>query len=515
MPKQKSPLVEIRWPIGGLDRSTGFDQQPPYTTPHALNVRPFDTVNLSAATLHGYRHRGGARPGLSKAFAQRIGTGPVQMLGVCSVFTTPGALQNILLAVSGGTLYQSTSGTPTTVSGTLNATARQLRGCQVGQLYYIADYRTANVRSPNNAPDGTIASGNRLSATSISDWTTLGIDQNLDVVWIAGSTFTEQNIFPITAVASGYITFGGTMTNQTGGVNWQIGRIAKVWDPFNPTAALTGLMGTLPVPNANYVTGTVSSTNGVVTLSGGSWSGVPAPTAANSLTLTIPNTSGIGTQSYLVASLNSNTQLTLIDQTNDADCTGVTYTISWTTHFVGIPPLNCPLCCNYRGRLTLSDGWHWFQSRLLAPWDWDFGYDPQDPSRAMAGSSSDTGECPDFTVALMPHGQNSLIFGCDKSLWILNGDPAYGGTISNLSHNIGVVGPASWCNLPDGGKLILSRDGVYQIPAQATPGSVTPVSRPKLPAELLNVDWSHNTVSMEYDVEARGVHLAITPQVTP
>jgi hypothetical protein len=505
-----SGLVELRFPLGGQNRQAGFDQQPPYTTAYCQNVRPFDVVNLAAAQMHGARQRGGARPGIVKAYSQRIGTGPIQLLDSVSVVATSGETSHILLAIAGGTLYQGASGSMLAVTGGphFNTTAKQLQGCQIGSKYYIADYRAVNLIGL----DGAIASTNRLSdhGGTITDWTTQGIDTDNDYVWISGSVDLESNIFPITSVAAGYIVIGGTMTNQASGVTWQIGRPVKVFDPASPTAALTYLGGTFPIPASNYRTGRVSSTNGVVTLSGGTWSGVPDPTAENMLTITIPNASGIGTQQYLISSKDSNAQLTLVDKTDDADCTNVNYAISWAADFYGIPPLNCPLCCNYRGRLTLAGGSIWYMSRLLDPNDFDYGYDPNDPSRAVGGTSTTTGGIPDPLLALIPHSDEYLLFGCERSIWHLTADPAYGGQIFALSREIGVLGPNAWCNAPDGSSLIFSRDGVYQVPpgAASIPQSV---SRPTLPVELLDADWAANTISLEYDVRDRGVHIDVTP----
>ena len=219
----KTPLIDLRFPVGGLNRQAGFDQQPPYTTPYCLNVRPFDSVALSTANMHGYRQRGGARPGIVKAYAQRVETGPIQMLDFAAVLNSAGVVSNILLAASAGCLYQNANGSLLKVASYphFNATAAQLQGTQVGQKFYVADYRPVNL----NGTDGTIANTNQLSATSVPSWTALSpaIDTAKDVVYISGSVDTEANIFPITdASNSGYIVFDGVMTTQSGGVTWQI-----------------------------------------------------------------------------------------------------------------------------------------------------------------------------------------------------------------------------------------------------------------------------------------------------
>ena len=513
MTKWRNPLTELFFPVGGLNRRGAVSMQPPSTTPYCLNVRPYDPLSGTNGTVAtgsaGYqRLRGGSRPGMSKVFGSTDMGTSIQHLGYAAYVNAGNVSNNILLAISQGKLYQNASGTMTAVTGgpQFNSSVATLRGTQVGQLYYIADYRSTSVSGTN----GTIASTNRLSDPSIADWTALGITAS-DYVWVSPNNDLEENIFPILSVTATYIVIQGTITNQSGGAIWQIGRIPKVFDPSAPTAALTGLGGTLPIPATHYQTGSITSVLGVVNLSGGTFPTFTAKQLINGVTLKIPNASGIGTSSYLVASQQSTSQITLTDTTTDANCTNSSYVLEWTGTYYGVPPLGCTLCCTYRGRLVLAGpGSIWYMSRVLQPTDWDYGYDPNDASRAVGGTATSTGGIPEPIVALMPHSDDYLIFGCERSLWVLTGDAAYGGTITALSRDIGVIGPTAWCNLPDSTILFLSRDGLYQIPAGANAYPI-PISRPTLPDELLNVDSTNNIISMSYDVVARGVHLSITP----
>ena len=521
MAKQKPPLVNIQFPLGGLNRQAGFDNQPPYTSPYCQNVRPFDVVNLTSANMHGYRQRGGARPGLAKAYADAVGAGPIQMLNYAAIVNSAGATSNILLAVTAGYLYQNgTDGTIDVVAGgpQLNTTAPYLQGTQVGQKFYVADFRPVGL----SGTDGTItytSSEYRLSATSISSWSALSIDTAKDVVFVSGDIDTEANIFPITdASHAGYIVFSGPMTVQTGNVVWQIGRLPKVFDPAYPSTAITPLT-TVPVPASNFRTGTISiSAVGWVTLddnTGTPWTAYPYTSVnytTHRTTLTIKNLDGIGETEYLVESINKTTgHIQLVPHSYVEVRTNIPYVLSWTSTFYGIPPLNCSLCCTYRGRLVLAGpGSIWYMSRVLDPNDWDYGFDPQDPSRAIAGTSTTTGGIPEPLTALMPHSDSYLIFGCERSLWKLTSDPAYGGTIESLNRDVGVLSPGAWCNISDGSIVFLSRDGLYHLP----PGGQSypqPISRPKLPAELLNIDTTINVISMCYDVQDRGIHLSVTP----
>lgn len=522
---QQSPIIELPFPVGGLSRRAAFQDQPPYTTPLCLNVRPFDVVNLASAALKGMRQRGGARPGVSKVFnggSASLG-GAIQLLDYCAVIGSL-AIQNTLVAIANGVFTYNAAGTMTAPSPTLpfQATNVGMRGSQVGQYYYIADYRPVTYQNLNTFNTTVSVAAHSGSSQTLTDsaaaFPTGGsaFDTMYDFIWVSGANASQSNIFPITGNTGTTITYNcGTsginaLTAQTNRVIYQVGRMPKVFDPSAKT--ITNLMGALPIPYNFYSTGTIGSASGVVTLSGGTFPTLTADQLAAGVTLTIPNTSGIGTQSYLVASQASGTSITLTDTTTDADCSGVVapnWQLTWVSSIYGVPPLGCPLCCTYRGRLVLAGpGPVWYMSRILAPTDWNYGADPNDPSRAVAGTSATAGGIPDNILALIPHSDSYLIFGCERSLWILTADPGYGGQIQALSREVGCLGPSAWCNIPDGTTAILSRDGLYLIPAGG--GVPSPLSRQNLPAELLDLDWQANTISMSYDVQARGIHLSIT-----
>jgi hypothetical protein len=153
----------------------------------------------------------------------------------------------------------------------------------------------------------------------------------------------------------------------------------------------------------------------------------------------------------------------------------------------------------------------WYMSRLGDPDDWD--YSEEDTARAIAGSSSDAGQIGEPLTALIPHSDDYLVFGCPNSLWILRGDPAFGGMIEALSRHVGVVGKDAWCRGPTGEVVFLSRDGLYVLNPGATsyPESL---SREKMPEELLSFDSELYTVSLAYDARDRGVHIYITSVAT-
>ena len=175
----------------------------------------------------------------------------------------------------------------------------------------------------------------------------------------------------------------------------------------------------------------------------------------------------------------------------------------------GAVPLGCELLCMWRDRLVLATGHLWYMSRAGNALDFNYGDDYEDVARAVAGSVSEAGYMGDVITAMIPHADECLIFGSRRSLWILRGDPAFGGQIDNLSYQIGIVGPNAWCYTPDKTLVFLSDDGIYLMSGQC--GSLPQsFSRERLPDELLHTNWANARVSMAYDVEARGIYLFVS-----
>src|SRR5690349_6184536 len=80
MPKR---LINLQFPLGGLDRRYSYRGQPPFTTPDALNVRPKATQDR--------RTKGGSRPGTGKAYYTQLGSGnPIRMLADVTIVGTDG-----------------------------------------------------------------------------------------------------------------------------------------------------------------------------------------------------------------------------------------------------------------------------------------------------------------------------------------------------------------------------------------------------------------------------------------
>lgn len=177
----------------------------------------------------------------------------------------------------------------------------------------------------------------------------------------------------------------------------------------------------------------------------------------------------------------------------------------------GVAPAGCRLVALYRDRIVWAGGdllpHVWYASRQGDPYDYD--YSQEDSAAAVMAQASIAGQLADPITAMIPHSDECLIFGCYTSLWIMRGDPGYGGTLDQLSRKIGIVSAKAWCRTPDDMVVFLSADGLYVMPAGCA-GFPASLSRERLPDELLCLNSSRESIHLEYDTVHRGVHIFVT-----
>lgn len=527
MPGRRS--IPIRFPAGGYFARVGFQKHAAqYFTARVLNVWPDGTATE--------RERGGSRPGLGKSHATLLGSGnPIRLLTTTQYQSTAHDYKVKLLAVSNGTLYQeSASGTMTAVTSDCTlATTLVLQSAEREGVTVIADDGAAVAEGT----DGVIASGGTaFTSASVGDFAAAGADADEMLLVILSHT-------PINAVQT--ITISGSPTGGT----WraQFGDFATDPLAYNVSAAdlQVALRALASIDGANV---TVSGSDGgpyTVTfagdfagqevallliddadLTGGTdpaiavtettvgsedvrWSGAWPITSIATTTITLTNT------------LRALTGITFRLQRAPKLYTAKTNTLSLmatslsdeTGEPLGFIPVGRPLVTLWRDRIVFAGGKYtphlWEMSRQGDPADFDYGADPEDTGRAVAGQVSDAGQLGEPITAVIPHNNVCLIFGCTTSLWIMRGDPAFGGQIDRLSGEIGVLSANSWCYTPEDYLFFLSRDGIYMMApgCGSTPQSV---SRERLPRELINIDTTAYTVSMAYDVRYRGIHVFVT-----
>jgi hypothetical protein len=187
---------------------------------------------------------------------------------------------------------------------------------------------------------------------------------------------------------------------------------------------------------ANVVSGTLSTATDITTASGGGGSTVVSGATTISLVNSVP---------------------VIYNHTPCAHPTAGTN---------GAMPEKATLVCRYRGRVVYAGNpdypFQWYMARQADPFDWLYAVN--DAQAPVAGGNADAGEIGDVIQALIPRGDDYLIFGCSNTIWLMRGDPAAGGSLDELTATTGIYGPRSWCFDDAGFLYFWGRNGVYRMP---------------------------------------------------
>lgn len=216
----------------------------------------FDGVTLLTQAVSAHT---GKRVGFGLSTSTALPTG----MCLCDCFRVLGAplsaadspdYTEYLCAISNGVLnYENNLGVMGAATGDPNdfSSDRSLRCVELFQKLYIADWSEAKkIGSASGSTDG---AGTVLDDSGVTDWTTLGIDKDTDVVYISAGT--GGTVIPgVYEISSIHSTNGITLTTSSGtngsSIDYRIARCPKVFTPS--TGAVTRLIATAgkgQVPN--------------------------------------------------------------------------------------------------------------------------------------------------------------------------------------------------------------------------------------------------------------------------
>lgn len=171
------------------------------------------------------------------------------------------------------------------------------------------------------------------------------------------------------------------------------------------------------------------------------------------------------------------------------------------------------LIAMWRSRLVLSglfgDEHNWFMTKVGDPLDFDYSPGVTTEVQAVAGNASNAGLVGDVITSIVPCNAETLVFGCDHSIWVMHGDPAAGGRLSPLSDSIGMAWGVPWCKDPEGNLFFFSsRGGVYR--AEGCTGHPMRITFDSIDEELATVDLSVTLCRMAWNDREQGLHLWLT-----
>jgi len=170
------------------------------------------------------------------------------------------------------------------------------------------------------------------------------------------------------------------------------------------------------------------------------------------------------------------------------------------TPTAGVFPTDPKLVTLYRGRLVWSgtpdDPYNWFMSAAGNPLDYDYSPPTPNETQAVAGNNSVAGRIGDVITALVPFGDDYMIFGCDSTIWQMTGDPAAGGVIDLISDQTGMAFGSAWAKDPASTLYFWGNDGVYRMSPGSRPQNMT---KNRIDFRLRNVALDENRIFMAWN----------------
>jgi hypothetical protein len=187
-----------------------------------------------------------------------------------------------------------------------------------------------------------------------------------------------------------------------------------------------------------------------------------------------------------------------------------TATSATHTATVGSLPTNPTILVNFRSRLVCSgcasDPQNIFMSRAGSPGDFDYG--KLDALAAVAlNASTSAGRIGQRVISLMPFATDQLLIGCERSLFVMKGDPADGGSVLTVSDGVGMHTRDSWCVDPSGNVYFLGTNGFFRY---SRDGELKSLSAGRL--DDFMSQWPRTyRVTMAWDRQRNGCYLFAAP----
>lgn len=172
----------------------------------------------------------------------------------------------------------------------------------------------------------------------------------------------------------------------------------------------------------------------------------------------------------------------------------------------------CRLIATYHGSIWLSgligDPQNWFASRVNDAHDFHYGATPaSDPAKAVAGNNSRAGFIGDVVTAMMAYTDDEMLFGGNKTIYVMRGDPRTGGSIDLVTSSIGVAFGEAFTQDPQGNIYFMSNTGsIYVMGPRQKPEKLSiPVDQ-----RFQDINTGELGVRLEWNERAKGLHVIMS-----
>jgi hypothetical protein len=105
-----------------------------------------------------------------------------------------------------------------------------------------------------------------------------------------------------------------------------------------------------------------------------------------------------------------------------------------------------------------------------------------------------------------------MIIGCTHSLWMVEGDPADGGAIAQLSDGIGILGSNAWVKDPSGNLYFLGTGGLYKLtPAWESSSPPQMLSKFSFNQYFNAINQGNAQISLVFDADLHYLYMYVSP----
>ncbi len=172
----------------------------------------------------------------------------------------------------------------------------------------------------------------------------------------------------------------------------------------------------------------------------------------------------------------------------------------------------CRLICLWRGRTVLSglrgDPQNWFMSKAYDPFNFSYNPQPRTATMAVAGNNSPAGLLGDYINCMIPYSDDTMVFGCDHTIWLLQGDPADGGQFSRVSGDLGMSWGQPFAIDPLQQIYFFGSDRrIYTM----MPGAAPVWKSQQIKQLLEKINLGTNLIRMAWDSYNQGLAVFVTP----